>query len=211
MENKNLYIKITPRIVTAVMFNEEMAGMYKHIKDAEGVKEWIESNGDNYDDVIRFSGTVLKITHERGEWMDYIVQKGDWIVKMEDGKYISYKDNLFKKKFLDVTPDGILYYQPIDSVLLDEYSIDSVEYDYVFFGQRRFRFIIGDNRVYSGEEMGGECIGHVYFSKKDYYKSKNKYRMAVEIEKIVKNRGFKILMSGTEEELYNIIQIINRK
>lgn len=211
MENKNLYIKLTPRIVTAVMFNEEMAGMYKHIKDAEGVKEWMEANGDDFEQVIRFNGNILKIAHERGEWMDYIVQKNDWIVKMEDGKYISYKDNYFKKKFIDVTPDGILYFQPLDSVLLEEYSIDSVEYDFVFFGQRRFKFIIGSNQVYSGEKFVDECLGHVYFSKKDYYKSKNKYRMAVEIEKLIKTRGFKLLMSGTEEELFNIIQIINRK
>jgi hypothetical protein len=211
MTNKNLYIKLTPRIVTAVMFNEEMAGMYKHIKNAAGIKEWIEDNGDVFEDVIRFSGTIIKIAHDRGEWMDYILQKNDWIVKMEDGKYITYKDPIFKNRFLDVTPDGLLYFQANDSELLDEYTIDSVEYDFVFFGQRRYKFIIGTNEVLSGEKMGGDVLGHVYFSKKDYYKSKNKYKMATEIERLIKNRGFRLLMSGTEEELFNIIQIINRK
>ena len=99
MTSKNLYIKLTPRIVTAVMFNEEMAGTYRHIKNAAGIKEWIEDNGDVFEDVIRFSGTILKIAHDSGEWMDYILQKNDWIVKMEDGRYITYKDSVFKNRF----------------------------------------------------------------------------------------------------------------
>lgn len=208
---QNLYIRTSRNVVTAVKYDEEQANMFAHLKNIEGIKEWIEGNGDNPDEVISFEGKILKVRHNKGLWMDYIIKKGEWIVKMENGKYISMIENAFRRDFQAVFPGGKVFYNEVGSEELKEYDIETIEFMYAFFNKRQLRFDIRNNEVVSTSKIGNEVLGHIYYSKKEYYKAKNRFRMAKEIEKLVTARGVNLLMKGTEEELYQIIQMLSRK